>query len=305
MRTILCIIFNLLFLWGYTQDFCVTYSSGKTLCFEITSSKTVKIAESKTVIRYIEGYGPDLFGGYRYVKTPVYGYVFEGSLVIPATVTDKGDTYTVTEVDYLNGTNLTSVKIPKTVTHISARAFAGSHKLTTVVLPESIESIGAGAFSNCSILSSIVLPHSVKLICSETFKNCSNLQNITLPDSLEEIGSFAFENCSNLQKITLPSSLKKISHYAFKDCVYLREIEIPEGVEELENHVFEGCKRLRTIKLPKSIKMMGYIDNYGRRDVTLFFHCQSLEKIIIPVGTTEYFKELLIYPEYFDMLVEE
>lgn len=304
MRTILCIFFNLFFLWGYTQDFCVTYSSGKTLCFDITSSKTVKIAKSKTVIRYIEGYGPDLFGDYRYVKTPVYGYVFEGSLVIPATVTDKGDTYTVTEVDYLNGTNLTSVKIPKTVTHISDRAFAGSHKLTTVVLPESIESIGPGAFSNCSMLSSIVLPHSVKLIYSKTFENCSNLQNITLPDSLEEIGSFAFENCSNLQKITLPSSLKKIGSYAFKDCVYLREIEIPEGVEELENHVFEGCKRLRTIKLPKSIKMMGYVD-YGRRHVNLFVDCQSLEKIIIPIGTMEYFKELLIWPKYADMLVEE
>lgn len=88
-------------------------------------------------------------------------------------------------------------------------------------------------------------------------------------------------------------------------CVNLREIEIPEGVEELEDRVFEGCKRLRTIKLPKSIKMMGHVDHYGRRDLNLFFHCQSLEKIIIPIGTMEYFKELLIWPECADMLVEE
>ena len=292
MRTILCIFFNLFFLWGYTQDFCVTYSSGKTLCFEITSSKTVKIAKGKSIKRYYESFYMDL-----YLKRPEYGYVFEGSLVIPATVTDKGDTYTVTEVGNLEETNLTSVKIPKTVTRISDNAFKNSEKLTTVILPESLEYIGECAFINCFKLSSITLPNTIKIINEYTFKGCESMQNVTLPASLEEIGAFAFRNCFNLQKITLPSSLKKIGSYAFKDCVYLREIEIPESVEELGYRVFEGCTRLRTIKFPpKEIKIN--FNNQETDEVDYFEGCLLLEKIIVPFGYVGYYMELFpFHPE--------
>lgn len=76
------------------------------ICYNITSEtdKTVEVT-------YNDTYGPSVNGGTKYV----------GFISIPKTVTDKGNTYSVTSIGYYafsNCSGLTSVTIPNSVTTI-------------------------------------------------------------------------------------------------------------------------------------------------------------------------------------------
>lgn len=260
---------------GYGQDFSVTFSSGKTLYFTITSSNTVKIAKGKHVI------SQDFWG-------KQYGYSFSGSLTIPATVTDNGVTYKVTEVDHLAKTNLTSVKIPNTVSKISSYAFAGCKELVSVTLPSSLEFIDNGAFSGCTKLSSINFPESLQKIGQSGYGD----------------GAFAR---SGLKSVIIPGHVKDVGWNTFYGCQSLIYAEMKEGVSSFGTVTFEGCHRLRTIKLPKSLLP------FLKRELTtaderilirdFFQDCPSLEQIIVPDGTLEEFSIYLYKHKH--LLVEE
>lgn len=49
----------------------------------------------------------------------------------------------------LNGTEITELVIPNSVTSIRNSAFHNCTNLTSVTIPNSVTSIGYGAFSNC------------------------------------------------------------------------------------------------------------------------------------------------------------
>ena len=74
---------------------------------------------------------------------------------IPATVTYKGETYSVTSIGYCAFqycTELTSVTIPASVTSIGDDAFFSCHSLSSVTIPEGITAIGWNAFHDCPAL---------------------------------------------------------------------------------------------------------------------------------------------------------
>ena len=56
---------------------------------------------------------------------------------------------------YGNESNVTSVKIPNTVTSINALAFQKCTGLTSLTLPNDITEIGDGAFNGCSNLNTV------------------------------------------------------------------------------------------------------------------------------------------------------
>ena len=66
--------------------------------------------------------------------------------------------------------------IPKGVTCIGWKAFAGCSSLTSVVIPKGVKSINYRAFEGCSSLTSVVIPESVTSIDRETFRGCSGLK---------------------------------------------------------------------------------------------------------------------------------
>ena len=107
-----------------------------------------------------------------------YDTEYSGSVVIPATVTYNGTTYSVTA--------------------IGVEAFAGCRDLTSIVIPNSVTSIGNEAFYYCSGLTSINLGNSVTSIGNETFHGCTGLTSIDIPNSVTEIGEYAFIYCYRL-----------------------------------------------------------------------------------------------------------
>ncbi len=103
-------------------------------------------------------------------------------LVIPSTITDGTDVYTVTSIR--NG------------------AFHECMGIQSATLPEGITTIGEMAFSNCRYMTSINIPESVTSIGEKAFENCWFMKSVTIPSSVTSIGEEAFYN-ENLTTVTV------------------------------------------------------------------------------------------------------
>ena len=106
-----------------------------------------------------------------------------GAITIPATVTNEGNTYSVTSI----GNN----------------AFSACKGLTSINIPSSVTSIGMGAFEGCSGLTSINIPNGVTNIEGYTFLDCKGLTSITFPSSLKYIGVLVLGYCTKLTSVTV------------------------------------------------------------------------------------------------------
>lgn len=79
---------------------------------------------------------------------------------------------------YINGTLVTDVCIPSSVTWIKQYAFAGFSNLASVKIPNSVTEIGRYAFSGCHNLTSVIIPQSVRIIDTKAFYDCTRLTSI-------------------------------------------------------------------------------------------------------------------------------
>ena len=178
---------------------------------------------------------------------------------------------------YLNGTLVTDLVIPNSVTSIRGYAFYGCSSLTSVTIPNSVTSIGDRTFEGCSSLTSVTIPNSVTDIWERAFSCCSSLTSITIPNSVTGIADDAFEGCSSLTSVTIPNSVTSIGVSAFSGCSSLTNITIPNSVTDIGGDAFEGCSSLTNITIPNSVTSMGYCAFEG---------CSSLTSITIPNSVT-------------------
>ena len=107
---------------------------------------------------------------------------------------------------YHNGTLVTDLIIPNSVSSIVNCAFSLYESLTSITIPNSVTSIGDGAFSGCSGLTSVTIPNSVTSIGEGAFWGCSGLTSVTIGNSVTSIGNWAFYGCSSLKYVTMEST---------------------------------------------------------------------------------------------------
>jgi LPXTG-motif cell wall-anchored protein/uncharacterized repeat protein (TIGR02543 family) len=161
------------------------------------------------------------------------------SLSIPASITVDGVSYAVTAIGEFaldgngDGTGLSSLTLPDSITSIGLAALAGN-ELTTIDLPDSLTLIGDTAFAYNS-LESLVIPNSVTTIENYAFSQnalttldlgtgvisigwfafeMNQLTTLAIPDSVTDIGSFAF-TYNQLRDVTLGSSVGNVGDGAF------------------------------------------------------------------------------------------
>ena len=144
------------------------------------------------------------------------------------------------------------------VTSIASSAFDNKSNLTTVKIPDTVTTIGHGTFHSCTSLSAITvdsLNSAYSSVDGVLFnKNQTALiqcpggkaGSYTVPSSVTRIECCAFCICTNLTNVTIPNSVTRIGNYAFSECTSLTSITIPKSVTSVESS-FPACKSLSAI----------------------------------------------------------
>jgi len=206
---------------------------------------------------------------------------------------------------YLNGSKVSDLVIPNSVTKIKDYAFYDGD-FTSVTIPNSVTEIGNYAFNGSSLTGSLNIPNSVTTIGNYAFCYCTGLtgsQNI--PNSVTKIGDSAFYGCTNLTSLSIPSSVTNIGTSAFYNCCRLTSITvsgenpiydsredcnaiirtetnslivgcnntfIPTSVTSIGNGAFINCTGLTEIRVPNSVT------NIGQK---AFYNCNNLNVLTI------------------------
>ena len=197
---------------------------------------------------------------------------YSGSISIPETVTNNGTEYSVTKIgkSAFQGSAVTSVYMPESITSIDYNAFSGCQNLESVALPESLTTLERYAFNDCKSLKAIEIPSGVTAIPNQCFYGCSSLESVTIPEGVTTIGEYAFSGC-NLNALTLPESLEKIGSQAFGDNSSLKSVNIPAKVKTIESFAFRSCG-LTELVIPEGVQAIG--DNA--------FEYNSLKNLTLP-----------------------
>ncbi len=242
--------------------------------------------------------GAKIVGGGHYYYNPEKLMIYDAS---DNTIGDK---------IFYNCKQLTSIRLPNSITSIGVGAFEGCGGLTSIILPESLTSIGDGAFSDCSGLASLILPESVISIGFAAFKNCSGLASLTLPDSIQSWSSGVVSGCKRLKEFqvsagntrfsqsdgvlfnfdkttliaypsarstnyTIPNSVTTIQCMAFAGCFFLTSILLPDSLASIEIGTFLSCRRLTSITLPDRLTSIGDIA-FMACDKLIAIHCKAV-----------------------------
>ena len=139
--------------------------------------------------------------------------------------------------DAFNGcTQLTSIKLPKSIKAIGNRSFKQCQKLTAVTLPEGVSQLGEEAFEGCAALASLKLPQAMTAVEAGTLKGCSKLTAIDLPVSVVSIGDNAFSGCTSLKTFVVNSVQPEaitVGSGIFADCRLANAtLEVQQGCRD-------------------------------------------------------------------------
>lgn len=146
---------------------------------------------------------------------------------------------------FKNCKELTSIKLPASITEIGPDAFNGCEKLKNIEIPSSVVNIKAGAFKDCASLESITLPDGITYMGEgQTFSGCTSLKTVHWPKACKEIVAQSFQNCTTLETVEFPENLETIGTLAFSGCLSLRSLTIPASVASIGARAFNDCPNL-------------------------------------------------------------
>lgn len=193
---------------------------------------------------------------------------YTGEVVIPSTVTYKNRNLSVTRVGSrtFNGSKLTTVTIPNSVTRIDHSAFCNGCKIKSLVIEDGEETLDiSAAWYHNAYLVTMFYQSSMETLyigrnlswSDSPFQSISSLKNVTIGNSVTSIADYAFRGCTGLTNIIIPNSVISIGKYAFSSCSALTDITIGNSVTSIAEHAFKGCKALTNLTIPGSVTSIG------------------------------------------------
>jgi len=151
---------------------------------------------------------------------------------------------------------------------------ADNTEITTLKIPETVTSIGNDTFCYCVGLTSVTIPNSVTSIGSYAFLDCNKLNSVTIGSGVTSIGEFAFYQCSGLTSVTL--LCKEIGAW-FSGLKSIKEVVIGNEVTSIAQQAFAGCSGLQ--KVYSKVE-----DVFGINKNTFDTNTYNNAKLYVPVG---------------------
>ncbi|WP_462376339.1 leucine-rich repeat protein [Rikenella microfusus] len=154
------------------------------------------------------------------------------------------------------GSGLTEIALPQTLTAVGVWAFKGS-ALQTLTVEEGGDTlcIRTEAFNECQYLRNLNLGSREIHLQSGAFSGCVDLREIDLTN-VTEIGAAAFSGCNLLIRANVAEAAA-IGSSAFYQCTALTDITFGDKLTELGDAAFGGCSALERIYLPSSLETIG------------------------------------------------
>lgn len=202
---------------------------------------------------------------------------FSGDLIIPESISVDGNEYTVIEIAkyaFQANNNLTSVKIPKTIQKIGAKAFETVNEIiiniddlsswcsiefgyarTIVGGKYQYEPIAQyRLFVNNVEVSNLEIPSDILYVRVNNFSGCSSISKLTIHDNVTSIGDYAFYKCPNLKTIDFGNNVSNIGEYCFCMCSSIEEISLPNSLQTLKKGALQSLDKLNKITIPENVK---------------------------------------------------
>lgn len=180
----------------------------------------------------------------------------------------SGNPYIAPEHFYVNGSEVTNITIPSTITSISKYLFYGFKSLNSVAIPGTVQNIGEQAFAYSS-LSSLTLSEGITNIEYGAFLNCTNLVSVTIPSTCSSSSTCIFYGCSNLTTATINCS--SVPSQCFSYCRKLTSVTLGTGVYTIGYNAF-AFTDLESIEIPNSVSNI---------DMEAFEYCSKLKNVTI------------------------
>lgn len=283
-----------------------------TLTISVASSELSASAEYGWLVKLVDENAPadqDTVAGinFEYDDTTMTAKVTGSTLenvVVPAFVSNNGNTYRVTSIGrsaFENNTTLKSITLPDTIEVVDTYAFSGctnlayttydngkylgnasnpylvlaeatSKTITSLNVHEDCKMIGNLACYECESLATVTFCEGLERIGYRAFAFASSLDGVSIPSSVKFLGDGTFGFCTSLTSIAIPDGITAVPEMFVYGCTSLTSVTIPDSVKRLEMSCFRQCSALSEVVLPANLEYIGYSSFYGT----------ALEKLVVP-----------------------
>ena len=197
-----------------------------------------------------------------------YGSTCSGELVIPSEVTYNGEKFIVNGIRhdaFQYCTELTKVRIPKTIDHVIHHVLTDDPEVGGAVSPDCMN-----PFTGCTALESIEVDKDnpcMKSVGGVLFSKDGTAlysypggmrqEEYKIPETVTWIGCGAFSKNPYLSALTMPNSVTRVSSGVCSDCVNMKTVRLSENITYIEAYSFDKCESMKILDIPESIQGFG------------------------------------------------
>ena len=243
-----------------------------------------------------DGDGTVTDGNFTFKDGELIGYTesMPGEIVeIPSSYDDGGTQVTVTGIDggVFNGTSVSSVIVPSSVTSVGDQAFQGTTNLMTVEFQGTVSNFGTDVFKSSGVQG--VTINSETAVNANTFSGANSLAVVNVSGGSGLMTSFdgCVYGANGTELLYVPPSKSTISYNsgvtsiasgAFSGNETIEQTTIPDTVTTIHDDAFAGCN-IAELVIPGTTTTIGSQSNfnpdtiYGNADTAAQYLAQALE----------------------------